>query len=82
MLVEHAQRLMRECKRLVEQREAHARQLERFVDERGTVKNDMLIDASDYDASLRSSLCRCASITLPAVLEDDPGKEPAMVRQN
>jgi hypothetical protein len=46
MLVEEAQRLMRECKSLVEQREAHARQLERFVDERGTFADEMLRDSA------------------------------------
>jgi hypothetical protein len=46
MLVEHAQRLMLECKRLVEQREAHARQLARFVDERGMFADEMMKDTA------------------------------------
>jgi len=44
MLVEDAQRLMLECKGLVEQREAHARQLERFVEERGTFADEIMRD--------------------------------------
>jgi hypothetical protein len=45
-LVEQAQRLMHESTKLVEQREAHAKRLERFVDERGTFLNEMLQDTA------------------------------------
>ena len=46
MLVEQAQRVMHKSMKLVEQREAQAKQLERFVDERGTFVNEMLRDTA------------------------------------
>ena len=42
LLVENAQRLMREWKSLVEQREAQARRLEQFVAERAMVADEMM----------------------------------------
>jgi hypothetical protein len=43
-LVEQAQRVMRESKKLVKQRKAQLRLLEQFVDQRGTMTNGMLRD--------------------------------------
>jgi hypothetical protein len=43
-LVAQAHRVMRESKKLVERREAQAKQMEQFVEQRGTILNGMLKD--------------------------------------
>jgi len=45
-LVDQAQRVMRESIKLVERREAHAKQMEHFVEQRGTIVHEMLTDTS------------------------------------
>ena len=42
--VAQANRVMRESKKLVERREAQAKQMEQFVEQRGTILNGMLRD--------------------------------------
>jgi len=42
MLVERAQHLMSESRKLLEQREAQLRQLEQFLEKRETVAHEML----------------------------------------
>jgi hypothetical protein len=45
-LVDEAQRVMRDSKKLVDRREAHAKQMEQFVKQRGTILNEMLTDTA------------------------------------
>jgi len=42
MLVERAQRLVRESRKLLEQREAQLRQQEQFLEQRATIAHEML----------------------------------------
>ena len=46
MLVEQAQRLMRESRKLLEQREAQLRQQEQFLEKRATIAHEMLRDTA------------------------------------
>ena len=44
MLVERAHRLMRESRKLLEQREAQLKQQEQFLEQRATIAHEMLGD--------------------------------------
>ena len=51
-LVDEAQRVMRESKKLVERREAQAKQMEQFVEQRGTIVDEILRDAATLATTL------------------------------
>jgi hypothetical protein len=59
MLVEQAQRVMRQSRKLIEQREAQAMQIERFVEQCGAIANELLRDTGIRATPLWIALCSC-----------------------